>query len=77
VAEGYKIERDDSGEWYVLGRQAERAVALSDLTQIEAMDEAHRRLKAIGVDKALARAGARDGDTVHIGRLSFDYEEDT
>jgi GTPase len=77
VAEGYRIERGDSGDWFVIGRQAERAVALSDLTQIEALDEAHRRLKAIGVDKALARAGAQDGDTVHIGRLTFDYEQDS
>jgi GTP-binding protein len=76
VAEGYRIDRDDSGAWFVVGRQAERAVALSDLTQIDALDEAHRRLKAIGVDKALARAGARDGDTVHIGRLTLEYEED-
>ncbi|MGQ0830347.1 MAG: GTPase ObgE, partial [Microthrixaceae bacterium] len=37
VAEGYRVERDDSGTWSVIGRQAERAVALSDLTQIEAL----------------------------------------
>jgi GTP-binding protein len=76
VAEGYRIERDDSGTWTVVGRQAERAVALSDLTNVEALDEAHRRLRALGVDKALARAGARVGDTVRIGRLAFDYEDD-
>ena len=76
VAEGYRIERDDSGDWTVIGRQAERAVALSDLTNAEAMDEAHRRLKALGVNKALARAGAQPGDTVHIGQLAFDYDED-
>ncbi len=76
-AEGYRIERDDSGDWYVIGRQAERAVALSDLTQIDALDEAHRRLRALGVDKALARAGARNGDTVRIGGLTFDYEDET
>ena len=75
VAEGYRIERGDDGAWTVAGRQAERAVALSDLTNVEALDEAHRRLKSLGIDKALARAGARDGDTVHIGRLAFDYEE--
>ena len=45
VAEGYRIERDDSGAWTVVGRQAERAVALSDLTNPEALDEAHRRLR--------------------------------
>ena len=75
VAQGYRIERGDDGAWTVVGRQAERAVALSDLTNVEALDEAHRRLRSLGVDKALARAGARAGDTVHIGRLAFDYEE--
>ena len=75
VAQGYRIERGDDGAWTVVGRQAERAVALSDLTNVEALDEAHRRLRSLGVDKALARAGARAGDTVHIGRLAFDYED--
>ncbi|MGV3760695.1 MAG: Obg family GTPase CgtA, partial [Actinomycetota bacterium] len=74
--EGFRIERDEYGEWHVIGRQTTRAVALSDLTQVEAMDEAQRRLKALGVDKALARAGAQPGDTVHIGKLSFDYSDD-
>jgi GTP-binding protein len=76
VAEGYRVQRDDTGAWTVLGRQAERAVALSDLTNPEALDEAHRRLRALGIDKALARAGAQVGDTVRIGKLAFDYEDD-
>ena len=74
--EGFTVARDDVGDWVVEGRQAIRAVALSDLTNPEALDEAHRRLKALGIDKALAKAGAKPGDTVHIGRLSFDYEHD-
>ena len=77
AAEGYRVQRDISGDWEVIGRQAERAVALSDLTNVEALDEAHRRLKSIGIDKALARAGAKHGETVHIGRLAFDYEDDS
>jgi GTP-binding protein len=76
VAEGYRVVRNDDGSFEVLGRQATRAVALSDLTQIEALDEAHRRLRSLGVDKALARAGARQGDEVHIGRLTFTFEDD-
>jgi GTP-binding protein len=75
AAEGYDVERE-AGGFRVIGRQAERAVALSDLTNTEALDEAQRRLRAIGVDKALARAGAQPGDLVHIGRLTFTYEED-
>ncbi|MCU0271416.1 MAG: GTPase ObgE [Acidimicrobiales bacterium] len=76
VAAGFRIERQDDGGFVVHGREAERAVALSDLTNPEALDEAHRRLKRLGVDRALARAGARPGDPVHIGQLTFDYEAD-
>ena len=76
VAEGYRVIRHDDGSFEVVGRQAVRAVALSDLTQIDALDEAHRRLRSLGVDKALARAGAREGDEVTIGRLTFTYEDE-
>jgi GTP-binding protein len=76
VPEGYRIVRADDGAWEVLGRQATRAVGLSDLTNPEALDEAHRRLRNLGIDRALARAGAKAGDLVRIGDLVFDYEED-
>jgi GTP-binding protein len=76
VGEGFRVERDDDGSFRVIGRQAERAVALSDLTNPDALDEAHRRLRKLGVERALARAGVQPGDTVRIGGLSFDYEED-
>jgi GTPase len=74
--EGFAVVRDDDGAWRVVGRSVERAVALSDLTNLEALDYARERLNRMGVDRALVRAGVRDGDTVHIGRFSFDYAED-
>ncbi|MCC6437028.1 MAG: GTPase ObgE [Acidimicrobiales bacterium] len=76
VPEGFRIERGDDGTFVVTGRQAERAVALSDLTNAEAADYARERLKQLGVEKALARAGARDGDTVRIAAFEFEYFED-
>jgi GTP-binding protein len=76
IPEGIRIEREDDGAYRVIGRAAERAVALSDLTNLEALDFAHSRLKKIGVDKALARAGAKEGDTVRIGSLTFEYEDE-
>ena len=76
VPEGFRIERDDGGAFRVVGRQAERAVALSDLTNAEAADYARQRLKRLGVEKALARAGVRDGDTVRIGGFEFEYFEE-
>jgi GTP-binding protein len=75
-AEGITIERDDAGSFVVRGRSAERAVALSDLTNLEALAYVQERLKRLGVDKALARAGASEGDVVEIGTFSFEYLPD-
>jgi GTP-binding protein len=77
AAEGFRIERGDDASFVVVGREAERAVAFSDLTNVEALDEAHARLRRLGINKALARAGATEGDIVHIGRMAFEYEKDT
>ncbi len=73
---GVRIERLDDASWLVVGRQAERAVALSDLTDIGALDYAQAQLKKIGVDKALRKAGVREGDTVRIGAFAFEYRDD-
>ena len=73
--EGVRVEREGGG-FVVLGREAERAVALSDLTNAGALAYAHDRLRRLGVLRALARAGAQPGDPVRIGRLAFEYEPD-
>ena len=73
AAEGVRVERDPTGALVVRGRAAERAVALSDLTNDQAVAYVQDRLKRLGVDRALARAGATDGDTVHIGAFTFEY----
>jgi GTP-binding protein len=74
AAEGVRVERDPTGAFVVLGRQAERAVALSDLTRADAQDYVRHRLNRLGVDRALERAGAREGDTVRIGTHEFEYQ---
>ena len=76
VGEQVSIGRFDDGSWNVIGRAAERAVALSDLTDLQALDYARHRLQQLGVLKALVRAGVEDGDIVHIGDFAFEYEED-
>jgi len=76
LPEGFAVERLREGEFRVVGRVAERVVALNDLTTDEAADYVQGRLRRIGVDRALARAGARDGDDVHIGDLSFVWYRD-
>ena len=61
-------------EWVVSGKAAERAVNLDDLTVAEAADFAAKRLARLGVDEALAAAGAVAGDDVRIGDIVFTYE---
>lgn len=68
--------RRHGDQWVVDGLAAQRAVALSDLTQPEAADFAAGRLARAGVDNALRRAGARPGDEVRIGELVFEFTED-
>ncbi|MDP9072241.1 MAG: GTPase ObgE [Actinomycetota bacterium] len=74
--EGVVVERGPDGAFVVRGRAAQRAVAVSDLTNAEALSYVQHRLRRLGVDRALARAGAREGDVVHIGGFSFEYESD-
>ena len=74
--EGLVVSRIDTGAFVVAGRAVERAVALSDITNLEALAYVQERLKRLGVDKALAKAGAQEGDTVHIGKFSFDFIPD-
>ena len=54
LAESVTIGRNDDGSWQVMGRQAERAVALNDLTDLDALTYVQDRLAGLGVDKKLA-----------------------
>jgi GTP-binding protein len=75
VPEGVEVQKVSPGVWRVLGRVAERSVAFSDLTDDGALDEAVKRLRRLGVDRALARAGVRDGDEVTVGNMTFTWGE--
>jgi GTPase len=74
VPEGVDVQRIAPGAWRVVGRVAERAVAFSDLNDVGALDEAVKRLRRLGVDRALSRAGVRDGDEVTVGNMTFTWE---
>jgi GTP-binding protein len=76
IPEGVAVHRTGSGEWVVQGRAAERAVALSDLNDEGAQAEVVRRLRRLGVDRALARAGAHDGDEITVGAMTFTWGAD-
>ena len=75
VEEGFSVARDDDGAWRVTGKSAERVVAMADLTNEEAVAYVQDRFRRMGVERVLARAGAREGDTVRVGPVELEYVE--
>ena len=75
VEQGFTVVRDDDGAWRVTGKSAERVVAMADLTSEEAVAYVQDRFRRMGIERALARAGAREGDTVRIGAVELEYVE--
>jgi GTPase len=73
--QGFSVVREGTHTWRVRGRPAERAVALGDVTTADAVAYVQQKLRRMGVERALARAGARDGDLVRIGAVELTYEE--
>jgi GTP-binding protein len=76
VPEEISVERESPDHWRVEGRAARRAVRFQDLTDDQALAEIVHRLKELGVDRLLTRAGVRDGDVVTIGALTFEWWRD-
>ena len=60
----------------VRGRHIERMVIVTEMNNEEAVSHLQSRLRRAGVEEALHRAGAKDGDTVTIGWVSFDFESE-
>jgi GTP-binding protein len=63
------------GGFRVHSRRAERAVAMTDTEQPEAMDRLEELLRRFGVTTALERAGVEPGDAVYIGDLMLTWGE--
>jgi len=76
LPEGITVQRLGPGVWEISGRAAERAVSFSDLTDDDALNESIRRLRRLGVDRSLSRAGAHDGDEVRLGPVTFTWYRD-
>ncbi len=70
----FEVVEEEEGVFRVVGPQVERMVVQTDWDNEEAITFLQHRLKRLGVDDALARAGALDGDEIRILGYAFDYE---
>ena len=76
MPEGITISRDTDGTLTVSGRDVLRAVALTGLDDVDTAMYVSHKLDRLGVEKALKKAGARDGDLVRIGDVEFTYYDE-
>ncbi|MBI5091149.1 MAG: GTPase ObgE [Candidatus Hydrogenedentes bacterium] len=71
----YVIRQTDAG-FQVDGAKVVQAVRMTDFSNEEAIRHLQKRLKRMGVYKALKRLGAEEGQTVMIGDAELEYHAD-
>ena len=64
---GFKVVRTNDGAYLIRGEKPLKWVNQTDFTNDEAVGYLADRLAKLGVEEALAKAGAQSGDTVLIG----------
>lgn len=70
----FEISRDND-VFVVSGEKIEKLVRMTNLNSYDAAQRFARMMRNMGVDEALRKHGAKDGDTVRIGKLEFDFVE--
>jgi GTPase len=73
TAEPFTIEPVEGG-FRVSGDQLERLLAMTDMTNPEGLAHFQRMLDRWGLNDALAKHGARGGETVRISQVEFLYD---
>jgi GTP-binding protein len=71
--EGWVIDTEPDG-YRVRGKRVERVVAMTDLTNPDAVEMLQGTLKRMGVLQALEAAGCGSGDTVRFGNVELEWE---
>jgi GTP-binding protein len=72
--EPFTIRREGGG-FVVESADLEKLVKMTNFEQYDAVQRFQRILKQKGVDDALRKRGAKDGDTIQIGDMVFDFVE--
>ncbi|MEC1178339.1 GTPase ObgE [Metasolibacillus meyeri] len=71
--EDFDITRDDDGAFVLSGYSIERLFKMTDFSREDGIRRFARQLRAMGVDDALRKRGAENGDTVRLMEFEFDF----
>ena len=72
----WEARQIEPGRYEVVGRGIERMVAMTDLENEHALRRLQKSLDKIGISRKLKLLGAKDGDTVKIRTIEFEYEDE-
>ncbi len=68
----YTIEKKGS-KFFLSGKAVRRAVLMTDMENEMAVIMLHNKLKKMGIVRALARSGAKEGDRVEVDGVEFTF----
>jgi GTP-binding protein len=69
----FTVKRDGAG-WRVTGQRVERWTSETDIEDERQVEALQRRLIRAGVERRLEQEGARPGDEVTIGGITFEFQ---
>lgn len=73
--EPFQISRDPDGAFVLSGDRIEKLFKMTDFSRDESIQRFSRKLRKMGVDDALRKKGAKDGDTVRLLEYEFEFVE--
>ncbi|MEH7112075.1 GTPase ObgE [Neobacillus niacini] len=73
--EAFYITRDPDGAFVVSGEKIEKLFKMTNFQTDESIRRFSRQLRGLGVDEALRKKGAKDGDTVKLLEFEFEFVE--
>jgi GTP-binding protein len=71
---GFKVTQNEEGAYVVEGEGVDKLVARYDLDNEDALQHLERRLRGLGVIRALEAAGFEPGDDVEIAGIVFELD---
>lgn len=71
----FTISSESNGVFIVSGNKVEKLFHMTDFSHEESIQRFARQLRGMGVDEALRKKGAKNGDTVRLLEYEFEFME--
>lgn len=72
----FSVEKIGKKEFRVRGERVEQIFNMTDMANREAVMRARDVLKKMGIDRELKKIGAKDGDTLFVGKRQIDFQSE-